>query len=220
MWIAHRGASAQAPQNTLKAFKLAERLGADAIEMDVQVTREGVPVVFHDQLLRRLTHVPGRLTAHTLAELKKIKMQGEAIPTLKAALEATQKPVFLEVKDPHGIEQMLGEAAPHKKRVTVISFYPRVLAKAKQHGFKTGLLSLTGVLGAGLAAKLKTDYLLVHSGFARKRLMRTTQARGAKLLAWGIRTPEHGRKLLETGVHGVVADFPIHSQTQQRRKVA
>ena len=188
-------------------------MGAHGIEMDVQVTREGVPVVFHDQWLRRLTRVPGRLTAHTLVELRKIKLQGEGIPTLREALQHTRIPVFLEVKDPHGIKQILENAVPHKKRVTVISFYPGVLAKAKKQGFKTGLLSLTGILGSGLAAKLKTDYLLVHGRFYRKGLTQAAEARGTKILAWGVHTPKHGQKLLRSGVHGVVADFPVHLQT-------
>lgn len=68
--VAHRGGSLLAPENTLVAFDVAARLGADAIETDVRRTRDGVVVVFHDDATERLTGAPGTIEARTLAEVR------------------------------------------------------------------------------------------------------------------------------------------------------
>jgi glycerophosphoryl diester phosphodiesterase len=68
--VAHRGGAALAPENTLPAFDLAARLGADAFELDVHLTREGEVVVFHDEETSRLTGAPGTIEERSLAEVR------------------------------------------------------------------------------------------------------------------------------------------------------
>ncbi|MFL5264830.1 MAG: glycerophosphodiester phosphodiesterase [Anaeromyxobacteraceae bacterium] len=68
--VAHRGGAALAPENTLPAFDLAARLGADAFELDVHLTSDGEVVVFHDDETARLTGEPGTVEARTLAEVR------------------------------------------------------------------------------------------------------------------------------------------------------
>jgi len=68
--IAHRGASGHAPENTLPAFELAVKQGADAFELDVRLTRDGAPVVIHDPTLDRTTDLAGPVGARTFAELR------------------------------------------------------------------------------------------------------------------------------------------------------
>ena len=70
--VAHRGGAALAPENTLPAFELATRLGADAFELDVHLTRDGEVVVFHDAETARLTGAPGTIAARTLAEVRRL----------------------------------------------------------------------------------------------------------------------------------------------------
>lgn len=72
--IAHRGASADAPENTLAAFQKAVEAGADGIEFDVRPAKDGVPVVFHDATLRRLAKKDGRVADFTAAELNEINV--------------------------------------------------------------------------------------------------------------------------------------------------
>ena len=92
--IAHRGASAWAPENTMAAFEKAVELGAEAIEVDVQLTADRVLVVLHDDTLDRTTNGSGPLNRNTLAQLKDLdagswfdsKFAGEQIPTLKEVL--------------------------------------------------------------------------------------------------------------------------------------
>ncbi|HEY7614826.1 MAG TPA: glycerophosphodiester phosphodiesterase family protein, partial [Gemmatimonadales bacterium] len=70
--IAHRGASAEAPENTLPAFEAATKGGADAFELDVRLTADGAPVVIHDATLDRTTDRMGPVRGLTLAELRSV----------------------------------------------------------------------------------------------------------------------------------------------------
>lgn len=92
--FAHRGASSYAPENTLPAFALAASQGADGIELDVHLTRDGQLVVIHDETLERTTNGSGWVKDHTLAQLQQLRadnhMPGFAdasIPTLEQVLE-------------------------------------------------------------------------------------------------------------------------------------
>ncbi len=92
--VAHRGASATAPENTLAAFRAASRQGAGWVEFDVRLAACGTPVVLHDASLARTSNRRGRLTALALADLEGVDMggwfgpsfRGEPLPTLDAAL--------------------------------------------------------------------------------------------------------------------------------------
>src|SRR6187549_1440186 len=70
--FAHRGGSALAPENTLAAFELGLRVGADGIELDVHLSADGVPVVVHDPTLERTTNAVGPVAARTAAELARV----------------------------------------------------------------------------------------------------------------------------------------------------
>jgi glycerophosphoryl diester phosphodiesterase len=115
--IAHRGASGHAPENTLAAFELAEREGADAFELDVRLSLDGAPVVIHDHSLERTTDGAGLVRARTLAELRSLdagarftrdrgrtypyRGAGLTIPTLGEVLWAFPRmPMLIEIKEP------------------------------------------------------------------------------------------------------------------------
>lgn len=93
--IAHRGYAARAPENTLAALRMAIEARADALEFDLHVTRDGIPVLIHDSTLRRTTGVDGRVEERTAAEVQALDagswfdegFAGEPVPTLAQALE-------------------------------------------------------------------------------------------------------------------------------------
>ena len=102
--FAHRGASGYAPENTLEAFALAIEQGADGIELDVQLSKDGIPVVIHDETIDRVTEKKGWVKDYTLQELKDMTVLKDKfpaytqskIPTLKEVLEAV-KPSGIQV---------------------------------------------------------------------------------------------------------------------------
>lgn len=107
--IAHRGASAYAPENTLAAFELAFEKGADWFELDCTLSKDDAVIVIHDDDLERTTDLEGRVRDLTLAELKKAdagswydaKFAGERLPTLGEALDLAKGRigVYIEIKD-------------------------------------------------------------------------------------------------------------------------
>ncbi len=104
--IAHRGASAYYPENTMESFQGAIAMGADMIELDVQLTRDGEVVVFHDEKLTRCTNGKGRIADYTLVELKKLdagswfdkEYQGAKIPTLEEALSLCRDKIAVNIE--------------------------------------------------------------------------------------------------------------------------
>lgn len=108
--VGHRGAREKAPENTIASFQQAVDDGADSVELDVQLSKDGVYVVIHDDTLDRTTNGSGPVKEHTLAELKSLdagswfgdqsEFKGERIPTLEESLEWAQgrTKVDIEVK--------------------------------------------------------------------------------------------------------------------------
>ncbi len=108
--IAHRGASAYEPENTLRAFQLAIEQGAQMIELDLHTTRDGQVVVIHDETLDHTTNLTGRVDQLTLAEIKRADAgQGERVPTLDEVLDLTSGKLrlYLEIKDPRAAAPVL-----------------------------------------------------------------------------------------------------------------
>lgn len=104
--IAHRGASAYFPENTMPAFEAALTMGAEMIELDVLLSKDGTPVVFHDAGLRNHTDGRGLLSDYTQAELKKLdagswfdkKFAGVQIPTLEEVLQFAKDNIALNIE--------------------------------------------------------------------------------------------------------------------------
>ncbi|MDR0488632.1 MAG: glycerophosphodiester phosphodiesterase [Propionibacteriaceae bacterium] len=156
---AHRGASGYAPENTLAAFDLARTMGADGIEIDIQMTSDGEVVVIHDETLERTTDGMGWVKDHTLAQIKKLKASmgsadypDEQIPTLDEVfdlLDDTQMTVNIELKDSRipyrgmadKVLAMIDER-DWEHRVIISSFNHITLAEIRQ----MGSLIATGVL--------------------------------------------------------------------------
>src|SRR5438105_11174989 len=100
--IAHRGASVAEPENTLRAFELAIKQGAQMIELDLHATRDGRVVVIHDEDLRHTTNLTGRISELTLAEVRRADAgKGEHVPTLEETLDLahTRARLYIEIKD-------------------------------------------------------------------------------------------------------------------------
>jgi glycerophosphoryl diester phosphodiesterase len=131
--VAHRGASAQQPENTLAAFEAAARAGADAIELDVRLTADGVPVVLHDPDVSVTTDGRGQVHELTIEQIKQLdaargRGPGQEVPTLAEALEAAGRlgvSVDLEIKN------LPGEPAFDSPREAVLEATLEVLRRAE-----------------------------------------------------------------------------------------
>jgi glycerophosphoryl diester phosphodiesterase len=217
--IAHRGASAEKPENTLAAFRRALGLGADGIELDVQVTRDGVPVVFHDDALRRLTNRPGRLVDHTWRELKKLRVAGrEPIPRLAEVLALVRGRVVVQIELKRGAQVAPVARAIRRARAThwviLASFaaplvraagklapeIPRMLISEGRGGARKLLRQMNAAGASGLS---------LHHGSVQNRVMVATfHAGGAILWCWTVNDAATARRLAGWGVDALIGDNP------------
>lgn len=218
--IAHRGASAEKPENTLAAFRRALALGVDGIELDVHVTRDGVPVVFHDDSLRRLTGTPGRLRARTWPELRPLRILGSAepIPRLVDVLRLTRgrAVVQLELKAGTPVAPVVrairtARAAGH---VILASFsaalvrdarrlaptIPRMLIATGRQPPATLLARLAGCGAGGLS--------VAHPAVRSAAWVRFFHARGLGVWCWTVNDRPTARRLARWGVDALLGDNP------------
>ena len=150
--VAHRGASIEAPENTLASVELAWQIGADAVEIDVQLSRDGHLAVIHDATLKRTAGVDSKVCDLDMSELraadvgswKADKWRGETIAELPQVLATipTGRRLFVELKGGDdlathsaivsALQRDLAEGNRSPTSVVLISFYPALLRSAKQ----------------------------------------------------------------------------------------
>jgi glycerophosphoryl diester phosphodiesterase len=216
--IAHRGASAEAPENTLAAFRQALVLGVDGIELDVQVTRDGVPVVFHDASLRRLTGVTGPLATRTWRELKRLRVHGtEPIPRLAEvlALVRGQAVVQIELKRGAQVAPVVRaiRRAQAAKWVILGSFELTLLRQAARLApdvprmiiaeggdLKNLLGAMTALGGVGLS--------LDHRAVRNRSVVGHIHRHGGRVWCWTVNSTPLMRRLAARGVDAIISDNP------------
>ena len=215
--IGHRGAPRERPENTLASFLRALDLGADAVELDVHATRDGVVVVHHDFVPRAVSSVGtlnGRPIAQlTAAELETFRVSGEPIPTLAAVLAAigTRATVYVEIKG-HGIEQAVISAiagVPSARNVAVHSFDHRAVVRAReiQPTIPGGILLASYLIDpeGALRAAGARDYWQEWSMIDAPLVDAIHEAHG-RVVAWTVNEPEDARRLASMGVDSICTD--------------
>jgi glycerophosphoryl diester phosphodiesterase len=204
--IAHRGAKREFPENTLSAFRRAFELGADAVELDVHSTRDGVVVVHHDPTLSE--HGPA-IKDLTWTELEN---GGDGrIPTLRSVLEAipASATAYVEIKA-RGIEQALSETLTSVPvRCAVHSFDHATIERMREVApkvargvlFDGSLATLNDVLARSAARDVWPHWKLVDQA-----LVNRVHARGCRLIPWTVNSREEARRLATLGVDGICSD--------------
>jgi len=217
--IAHRGASAEQPENTLAAFRRALALGADGIELDVHVTRDGVPVVFHDASLLRLTGVRGRIAQQAWPALRRLRVLGtEPIPRLAGVLRLTRSQILVQIELKAGVPVApvvrAIRAARTAQGVILASFalgllrtarrlapaVPRMLISEGRRPPAALLRQLAALGAAGLSVN--------HRAIRSAAWVRFFQARGHTVWAWTVNDPVRMRRLVGWGIDAILSDNP------------
>ena len=231
--IAHRGASAYAPENTLAAFELALRQGADAIELDAKLSADGHIVVFHDQTTQRTTAHEGRIGAMTLNELRKldagshfdISFSGEPIPTLEEVFKAVGQLTYINVEltnyaSPTDAlpEKVAALVKQHRlsQRVFFSSFNPLALNRVRRllPDTPVGLLAFSGSRGRlarSWIARLLVPYQSLNPDLSdvTAPLVENAHKRDKKVLVYTVNRQEEMQRLFGLGVDGIFTDDPI-----------
>ncbi len=132
--VGHRGAAGLALENTIPSFRMARKLGVDAIELDVQRTRDGEFVVCHDNNLERILNRPEKISNIDYAELSRIKLEnGYGIPLLRDVLrEIPGVPVVLDLKLNHHLEELCTLLDDYKNDFTFVTHLNKVVRECKR----------------------------------------------------------------------------------------
>lgn len=221
--IAHRGASASAPENTLASVQRAIEEGTDWVEIDVQETADGQVVVFHDSDFMKLAGVDRKIWEVTVDELSEIdvgskfasEFKEERVPTLSQVLETCKGKagVNIELKY-YGHDQQLEqrvielvESHQMTDEVIFMSLKNDAVAKMKslRPQWKTGLLLSVSF---GDLANLQADFLAINARFASRSLIRRAHALEKDVYVWTVNDPVTMAVMIGRGVDGLITDQP------------
>lgn len=227
----HRGASRDAPENTLAAFELAARQGADGIELDAQRCASGEVVVFHDAALGRTTGHPGLLEETDWQELRALdagarkdpRFAGERIPLLAEVLAQTPATLLVNVElkcertDDRGLTAeviRVIDGARARDRVLLSSFNPLCLVRARAlaPALPRALLfeEDAGFLlrGGKTAPLLGVQALHPQARLAAPAAVRSWRRRGYSVACWTVDDLALAVQLFRDGVSGIITNAP------------
>jgi glycerophosphoryl diester phosphodiesterase len=229
--IAHRGASAHAPENTLVAFREAIEMGVDGAECDVHCTKDGQVVVIHDHSLNRTTDTKGVIEEMMLSKVKKAdagswfdpQFSGERIPTLREVLKLTRGKVItvIEIK-PDNITDKVVEEIENARAVDDVvlqSFHPSAVGGAQKLNphipralLATGRKSirrLSSILNLiQKAAEVGAGVLNLSSRIITPHLVKESHRRGIGVWAWTVDDEAEMKRLATMGVDGITSNYP------------
>ena len=228
IWIeAHRGDSANAPENTLAAFRRAVKLGVRSTELDVHPTLHGTLVVLHDDTVDRTTNGSGPVSDMTVEELQRLdagswfgrRFRGERIPILEEALEWSRGRcgLNLELKEAdrsaeaiHGMaRRVLAHAA--LDRVLFSSFRPSDLLRIRSVLPRARLAWLVSRTSRGLQPLARRAGLFAlhpKDPLVTPRLVGRCHRMGLAVHVWVVNRPDRIARLEALGVQGVMTDDP------------
>ena len=229
--IGHRGNPAKFAENTIESLQSAVDLGVDAIEFDVRVTRDGVPVIMHDAVLDRTTNATGRLDALTAAELATLDASARAptrgasqlrIPTLEQVLDRFREiPLVIEVKE-------LAAADVTERMIRRFGAQGRVLIGSVEDAvserfYRSGLATCASMRDAAMllpfaitgmsAARPQFNVLSIPPVYRGlpipvERMATVVARHSIPTHVWTVNDPAVARRYWERGITGIVSDDP------------
>lgn len=240
--IAHRGASGLAPENTLAAMR--EALGfpfVTGIELDVQLSSDGIPVVIHDDTLRRTTGRKGRVADYTAAELSRMDagswlssaFRGETIPLLEQVLELTAGKAKLNVELKTyggrypGMEQAVVDALRKQglQGTTVItSFDPLALRRVREIAPEQQIGLIIDAAPPGLVQGLRqlgASFLSIGHKHLNSERVKSFENAGLTVMAWTVNDQKRMRQLgAMSGTLQICTNYPDRFQAASQPRAA
>ncbi len=222
--IAHRGGALEAPENTMEAFRYAVDLGFHYLETDAQLTKDGVPVAFHDPSLNRVSDTTGNIGDLTLEELAEVRIaDGGRISSIAALLETFPHCNFnIDAKSDAVLEPLLDVIAEHDAldRVCVASFFDHRIRKVRERfgaaAFTScGPLELTVMMARSLAGSssagpcaAQVPRELWKIPIVTERFIDVAHRSGRQVHVWTIDDERVMHDLFDLGVDGIMTDRP------------
>lgn len=232
--IAHRGASGYAPENTMAAFQKAFEMKAEFIELDVMLSKDGVPVLFHDQTLDKKTDGTGEVKEYTFAELQQLdagswfseEFSDEKIPSLEEVLSWASGKMALNIEikteawreDPERsieprVVQLVRESGM-SDHIIFSSFDYRILRRLNELApeLRTAVLYEPSQSGekdpVTLVSELQANAFNCSATQLTPEWMNQLKTAGIPVLVYTVNDPEVMKFLMDAGVSGIFTDYP------------
>jgi len=210
--ISHRGAHQTLPENSIPAFLRAIELGADAIELDVHATSDGVIIVHHDPVVNARGAARTRIADLSAAEINRFPLaHGVEIPTLKKVLDAVgdRAMVYVEIKAA-AIEPLVVRCIRESGATCAVHAFDHRIVKTVKRIFpaiRTGVLEVARHIDpvASLVAAGAQD-LWQEVSFIDEELVARAHSANARVIAWTSDDPDQWETLKEIGVDGICTD--------------
>lgn len=236
--IAHRGACTAAPENTMAAFQLAVRQGAQVMELDAKLSADGEVVVIHDRTVNRTTNGQGRIDQLTLQQIKSLdagswfeggNFSGERVPTLEEVLAEFGKNIVINIEltnYAHIFDDLPAKAAAIVRRqkledrVFFSSFNPFALMRTRSIllDVPCGLLAFPGFSGkwarGWIGRLLGFDALHPEKADVTQKLIEQTRKSKRPVFVYTVNQTADMRRLFQLGVDGIFTDdIPLAQKT-------
>jgi len=213
--VAHRGAAAEAPENTLAAFDLAVRLGADEIELDARRSADGRLVVIHDAELDRTTGGRGPVASHSASDLEAL-----GVPLLERVFELHRDvPMTVDVKEPEAAADVVDLIGRFDRTPSTILYvedgtglsafrrYAGPRATSTWQALRLALCGwLPGVPGSRFPEVVHTPVRRYGIPVVRPGFVRAVHRSGRRVQVWTVDAPEEMLRLADWGVDAIVTD--------------
>lgn len=221
MIIGHRGASAEAPENSLAAFELAWQQGADGIEFDVHLSADGQVVVIHDDTVDRTSNGQGQVAKMALAQLQALDLGSEQqIPTLDEVFESFGRRFLYNVELKgfgNGEDDLAFLVADRimahglESYCCVSSFVPWAVRRARRYLKQETLVAILREPGWGrfshwLSGRIEADH--PHYSFVNEQYMAWAKRRGYRVHVWTVDEPSKAQELARLGVQALITNKP------------
>jgi glycerophosphoryl diester phosphodiesterase len=233
-FIAHRGESFAAPENTLAAVKLAWANNADGIEIDVRLSHDNKIVVIHDANTRRTSGKPGRVKSMSLEVLKRIdvgsrrgiKWRNERIPTLEEVLESVPRGRFVMIEIKCSIvilpllKKLLHNTSIKNSQIKLACFGLKKISAVKKalpqfEAYRIKRVDRENIILNsyrlnGLIKSAKKNNIdgvsLSYSGWLSKKKIEKIKSCGLKVFVWTVDNPQRALRLINSGIDGIISN--------------
>ena len=222
---AHRGSSVTAPENTIPAIEKAMEEMADSVEIDVQMTSDGVIVLGHDASLKRVAGVNRSIASMTFAQLEQLDVgswfsksyEGTRIPALSEVLELCSQKIGLNIEIkyvgknselPEKTAEMIKAYGMENQCVVTSTNLPYLRrVKAVLPEVRTGYI-ISAAYGNFYSSE-DVDFISIRSGFVTSALMQNAHEQGKAVYAWTVNSKSELERLTLLGVDGIITDRPV-----------
>jgi len=223
---AHRGDTENAPENSMPAITYAIEKGIQSIEVDVQLTKDGVAVLYHDPNLKRMAGIPHRVSELTYDQLSKLAIGRDAegqlvhIPMLSEALAEAQgrSKLLIDLK-PYGPSDALVEEV-----VKLIKTFEMEDEVYIQSFDKTALLQIRELepeikigqilfFALGNLSSLDVDFYTIEQTMLTEQLVDRAHAVGREIWVWTVNSRKNMKEVLKYKVDGIITDYPARAQS-------